>query len=263
MESELFLKKVRLGEMAYSVYGSGPKTMFIFHGYRDRFKWYDSFVEGFSELRLILIHLPYHGKTDWESGFIGKKDLVLLIKNIQDELGIESFSLLGYSMGGRVVSSIASSFTTELNHLFLIAPEGFGTGNLIDSGQMPLWGRRMIRNMVLARPKWTDRILKTLLNSGVLTKASAQFLKLNLVNKEERKRLMEVWLGLNEYTIPTFEGDILKKTIIVLGNQDRIIPKEKVEKWFRGRNVRIEKIDSDHKMITRKTAEVISNFLED
>lgn len=258
MEPSSHVKSLTKGEIHYSVFGSGPKTIFVFHGYRDRFKWYEGFADGFQDVKLILIHLPHHGATQWEDSFISKPELSSLIETLSLELEASSFGLLGYSMGGRIASSLAPAFLKKLDGLILVAPEGFGTGNSIDSSKIPLFFRKLINQLLRVKPKWFDMVLGAIMKSKMLTKASLRFLEANLVDQTERKQLMDVWLGLYEYKIPDFGKELGEKTLVFLGEKDQIIPYGKLKKRFTKDKIEVIPLALDHRMIKKETGLAIA-----
>ncbi len=115
----------RNSTIAYRRTGSGKEWLFCFHGYG-----YDGLsFDIFSSLlhkryTIIAIDLPFHGQTNWQEGLLFEPEaLVSIIHSIKSpDL---KMSLLGYSMGGRVVMQLAQLVPEEINKIVLVAPDGF------------------------------------------------------------------------------------------------------------------------------------------
>lgn len=116
--------------ISYGRFGSGNATCFCFHGYSNDSSIFEILdCNLFSSYTFIAIDLPYHGDTKWSRILLTPKilnDIILLI--IQKEELPKTFSLLGFSLGGRVAMS-AFLFAPQLvEKMILLAPDGLYRG---------------------------------------------------------------------------------------------------------------------------------------
>ncbi|CAH0990477.1 Esterase YbfF [Sinobacterium norvegicum] len=56
--------------------------------------------------QVLLIDLPYHGKSPWQGGFSHSQQAQSIVSCLE-QLGIEKFSLVGHSLGGKIAMQIA------------------------------------------------------------------------------------------------------------------------------------------------------------
>ena len=98
-----------------------------FHGWLDNAATFDNLAPLLPELRILSLDLPGHGHSDHRpSGtayyFI---DMVMDVIEVADVLGLESFSLLGHSMGAGVATYLAGTLQDKIDYVILI--EGIGS----------------------------------------------------------------------------------------------------------------------------------------
>ena len=98
-----------------------------FHGWLDNAATFDNLAPLLPELRILSLDLPGHGHSDHRpSGsayyFI---DMVMDVIEAADVLGLESFSLLGHSMGAGVATYLAGTLQEKIDYVILI--EGIGS----------------------------------------------------------------------------------------------------------------------------------------
>ena len=98
-----------------------------FHGWLDNAATFDNLAPLLPELRILSLDLPGHGHSDHRpSGsayyFI---DMVMDVIEAANVLGLESFSLLGHSMGAGVATYLAGTLQEKIDNVILI--EGIGS----------------------------------------------------------------------------------------------------------------------------------------
>ena len=77
---------------------------------------------------IVSVNLFFHGKSFSEKGVFkpgfSEKDLNGLFERFLLEFKATRFSLMGYSLGGRVVLQLAINYAERINRVFLLAPDG-------------------------------------------------------------------------------------------------------------------------------------------
>src|SRR6266487_4172329 len=122
---ENFFLQYKNSTISYYRFGSGPNVAICFHGYGEDASTF-VFLEKFAgdQYSFISIDLPFHGKTVWNEGlnFI-HTELVEIIKEIS-ELKNQKLSIIGFSLGGRIVLSLYQAMPEQIEKLILLAPDG-------------------------------------------------------------------------------------------------------------------------------------------
>jgi len=100
----------------------GKQAIFFLHGFLgDRRDWAPIVERLAGGYFCVCVDLPGHGKSAIAPG--ASKLTVIDVTNafidVVDELGIDHFSLCGYSMGGRTALYVATQFAMRVDHLIL------------------------------------------------------------------------------------------------------------------------------------------------
>jgi pimeloyl-ACP methyl ester carboxylesterase len=78
--------------------------------------------------RVVRFDLPGCGLSEPDrTGNYGDARSITLVKDLMDGLGIESATLVGNSMGGRIAWQFAAAFPARTRKLVLISPDGFAS----------------------------------------------------------------------------------------------------------------------------------------
>ncbi|WP_068672745.1 2-succinyl-6-hydroxy-2,4-cyclohexadiene-1-carboxylate synthase [Oceanobacillus sp. Castelsardo] len=105
------------GQYWYETYGEGIPVVLL-HGFTGSTETWNDFLRSVEGIKVITIDLPGHGKTELENPRFMEdccKDLDMIFETI----GLDSFHLLGYSMGGRTALSYACLYPERLQSLIL------------------------------------------------------------------------------------------------------------------------------------------------
>ena len=98
-----------------------------FHGWLDNAATFDNLAPLLPELRILSLDLPGHGHSDHRpSG--SAYYFIYMVMDVLDGavvLGLESFSLLGHSMGAGVATYLAGTLQEKIDYVILI--EGIGS----------------------------------------------------------------------------------------------------------------------------------------
>ena len=114
----------------YSIYGTGSKPLFCFHGFGlDGSYFYELEKHLATDYTIYNFDLFFHGKSEWKDGDkrITKEFLAALIGEFNKEKNISTFSLLGYSIGARLVWTIVEAFPDKVKEITVAAPDGITT----------------------------------------------------------------------------------------------------------------------------------------
>lgn len=239
-------------KLHYRKIGNGDKSIVAFHGFTRDSKDYELF-ESFSgkEYSIYAIDLFYHGKTQfdgkkWKS--FSKEQLKEIFVLFLNHLQLDSFEVMGYSMGGRVALFLLEQFPTRINHLYLLAPDGLKT-NFWNWFVTNTKTGKGIYGLAISNPGIVYGISSTGQQLKLLPKSMDKFLEINFSRKGLRLRIYRVWqLYKNiNFSQSDLANLILKNQIqtdIIVGHKDPVVKPSLCE----GFHKRIDEVSTLHKI---------------
>ncbi len=97
--------------------GSGEKLLICLHGFGESALHFKCLAPALGDTyTIIALDMPLHGKTE--------DDLPALIAQLLEQHGRQRFSLMGYSMGGRLALCVIEKMAAQVDELILLAPDG-------------------------------------------------------------------------------------------------------------------------------------------
>ncbi|MGO1922792.1 MAG: 2-succinyl-6-hydroxy-2,4-cyclohexadiene-1-carboxylate synthase [Jeotgalicoccus sp.] len=97
-----------------------PKTIMLLHGFLSSKESMRGIAEGLSDLRnVILVDLPGFGGTNSTLHDYCMEDIAGGLISIADRHGINTFDVLGYSMGGRTALALTAHFPARIEKCIL------------------------------------------------------------------------------------------------------------------------------------------------
>ncbi|GGA76451.1 2-succinyl-6-hydroxy-2,4-cyclohexadiene-1-carboxylate synthase [Ornithinibacillus halotolerans] len=112
--------KLEIGERSYwyEMYGDGEPIVLL-HGFTGSTKTWTNFINTYQgKFKMIVIDLPGHGKTKTSTP-VTMEQCCHDIHHILENIGIQTYHLVGYSMGGRTALTYATFYQNELKSLIL------------------------------------------------------------------------------------------------------------------------------------------------
>jgi pimeloyl-ACP methyl ester carboxylesterase len=259
----------------YYKLGSGSIAVVCFQGYGEEAAAFE-FLEKYAgnQFTFYAVDLPFHGKTDWKEGFAFTSDDlqqivedILKQNNLKPQILNPKFSLLGFSLGGRVALSLYEQMPEQIAKLVLLAPDGLKVNFWYWLSTQTWLGNKFFR-LTMKKPGWFFGFLK-LLNKLKLVNASIfKFVNYYIGDAEVRRLLYARWTTLRKIK-PGIT--IIKKNIVelktpvrlVYGKHDRIILSSVGQKFRKGieEYCTISVIPAGHQVLHEKHAEEILNAL--
>jgi pimeloyl-ACP methyl ester carboxylesterase len=226
----------------YRVYGQGPKLLFCFHGYgRDSYSF--NFLDRTlgKNYTLVAIDMPFHGLTEWKNKLSFHPNyLIQVMQKIRAEYNKEKekFSILGFSMGGRISLHLTQILHKHIDQVVLIAPDGLKI-NFWHWFCTHTWLGNKLLGYTIDHPSWVLYLLKQAERTKVINSSVAGFVHYYLHDNEQRKTLYQRWTTLRKFTL---QINRLKKTIVknkipvkmLFGLHDKIILSSSGRKFRRG-----------------------------
>ena len=255
MEIETGFIAYKSSLIEYRKLGQDKPLILLFHGFGDKAALFDPVLKTLSQkFEAWAISLPYHGKTDWQQGTFNKGDIKWLINYLLEHTGKKRLSLLGYSMGGKIVINMLQDFAPFTDQVILLAPDGIKTHLLYDIHSVPLLYIKFFK-FLMKRPKLFFRTAKFFYKKRLLTKFLYDFTKNHFSTTEQRQRFFMV-----SDSIRSFKPDLaLTKTLLkkyhipvnlFLGKRDEVILPETAEIFSQDLpNCSVKWLDKGHLLI--------------
>jgi len=215
---------------------TGPQAapaLLLLHGFGSSLQaWDDWSVKLAQKYRVIRLDLPGFGLTGASpaNDYSEEKDLAILT-HFADKLGLEKFSVIGHSMGGKMAWSLAASQPERVQALVLMAPDGFPETK--DIGTKPYEVPAIMGLIKYVLPKYLVR------KSIEPAFAEADALNSALVNRYyDMLRAPGVRGAILERSNQTIYTDpvprlkaIKAPTLLIWGEQDQMIPSTNAQSY--------------------------------
>ena len=249
-------------------FGHGPKLMIGFHGFADKAT---AFMPLSSALKdrytVICLDLPFHGETRWRGGDFGRKDLVALVEYLLAETGHQRFSLMGHSMGGRIVLNLLPVFRQKIEGLFLFASAGLHSHLLLRRDWVPMLFRRWARQRLvrLSKPPFWFYWFKGL---RLVPRYAAGLLEVHFTTFNRRKRLLSTWVSMSDFEInPDRHRRLIQRcgipVYVYMGEQDQAVPVSDGESFVRDLpSAHLRILPEGHNLMTHELCQALRTDLD-
>lgn len=249
-------------KLHYYKFGHGPKHMLCFHGFGMHGKQFKLLEEQLGhEYTFWGFDLFFHKGTELKDQSLStikrglqKAELAAMILTFCEHQGIESFSVIGYSMGSHYATTIVEELPARVNEYIVAAPSSVNPGVLIRFFGKNRAGNKMLEKLMLSEKammkligflKWLrfiDAAGRDILQKEVGTPALrfalyACFTYLRLLETDEEKLIKH----LDSYQI---------KSIFIFGRYDKMYLPEIGRRFFaKFKPAEIIVLDENHEMI--------------
>ncbi len=199
MESHLLSYKHSL--INYYHFGNGPELVLCFHGYGENGESFE-FLKNYlnAKYKLLAIDLPFHGQTEWrEPEDFTSRDLEQIVKEIFKQNNLETpdskrkFTLLGFSLGGRIALSFYQLQPSAINKILLLAPDGLKI-NFWYWFSTQTWPGKKLFHFTMKYPGWFFGFLKLLNKAGFVNSSIFKFVNFYIGDREARQILYKRWI---------------------------------------------------------------------
>jgi pimeloyl-ACP methyl ester carboxylesterase len=244
------------GQIAYQIIGTGDKLMLAFHGFDedgDKFKILEPSLG--KNYTLIAIDLPFHGNTIWnEHKLLTPSHLKELTNKILRRFNKERFSVISYSLGGKLVMSLIMEMASQIDDVILIAPDGIKNNVWYNVSTYPAFGRALFR-LFINFPYPFIFLLRLLNKIGIINDGTMKIVKLRSETRERRLKVYNTWLCLRrlEENINVIKNKINThhiKIYLIFGKYDPVIKTALGEFFIKGlENSRLIILDKGHNLV--------------
>ncbi len=250
-------------ELEYFVYGKGEKTAFAFHGFNNHAVDFRPLEDELGDIyKIVSINLFFHGTSHAHVGIVEKgfsvNDLKDLYKNLSGIFSAEKYTLIGYSLGGRIVLKLLEIIPEKIERIILLAPDGIKISPFYKFLTQTQIGKNVLADVV-RDPSTFHFVAKILRNVRLVSEKKYQFAVGNFDTDQKRKKVFLVWMTFRKVFS---DAQNLKKIIarfkipvhLFFGRYDKIIPPAIGLKYRKGfeKLITLDIIDAGHKLLREK-----------
>lgn len=263
----------RSSTVHYSFGGSGRNVLLCLHGYGETehsFQFLEKYLP--ADYRLIAIDLPFHGKTNWkEKMAFTVQDLAAIVQAIFVEQGCspQPFTLLGFSMGGRMALNLTEILPAQVKRMVLLAPDGLKMNFWYWLATQTRAGSRLF-HFTMHHPGWFFWVMNMANRFDLVNPSALKFTRHYIHNKKMRLELYRRWMGFRKIRpglshLKTLIRQHRLPVRLLYGAYDRIILSVRGEKFRKGIEefCTVTILKTGHQVLQEKNAEAIVALLQD
>lgn len=221
-------------------FGSGDRLLICFHGFGEEAGKFMALQPTLHAMfTVVAIDLPFHGNTQWQLGapFL-PGDLAEVIRTVLNREKKDRFSMMGYSLGGKIVLAAVSLFAEQVDSIILAAPDGVIVNAWYDVAVYPDWGRKLFKRFV-ENPGFVFRLARMMRFTGILNQRMYKFLQVQTNTEVKRKRIYAVWMTMKNLEVDLNEvKQLLNKyhirSYVFIGKYDRVITRKTGDRFSQG-----------------------------
>ena len=253
----------------YQKFGKGNRVLIAFHGFSknsDDFLLYAQLLE--NNYTVYAVDLFYHGKTKIDGRKMKSFDKIQLksfFENFISHLDIDRFSVMGYSMGGRIALFMAEQFAPKMNELYLLAPDGLTT-NFWNWMVTNTNTGKALYGFTIKNPAWVGQMANLGMFLKILPPKYKQFIQLNFGTAGMRLRIYRVW---KLYQKIVFDKKHLAKIIqnnhiklkLIVGHKDPVVSPVVCKSFCKsvGKNAMYLEVNAGHDLFKPHVIEYLKN----
>jgi len=248
--------------------GSGGKLLICLHGFGESALHFKCLAPALGDdYTIIALDMPLHGKTEWKEGRdFTKDDLPALITQLLEQHGRQRFSLMGYSMGGRLALCVIEKMATQVDELILLAPDGLKNNPWHLFVTQTSWGNKIFKYNTY-HPHLFFRLLILWRKLGLLNLSVYKFAFHSMDTLEKRLRVYEVWTCMRQM-MPDKQlcKQLLEehriKTVLIFGRYDRVIPPVLASRFVNGKFLsKVVVLEKGHQLLSEQLGYIIKSNL--
>jgi pimeloyl-ACP methyl ester carboxylesterase len=249
----------------YYKYGNGSKVLFCLHGYGEDGTSF-SFLEKYlgETYTLYAIDFPFHGATGWDDKVLSAEELLYIFNSICTNRN-NSFSVLAYSMGGRVALHLLQHVPEKIERVVLIAPDGLHENFWYFLSTQTKPGNKLF-SYTMRKPQLFFSFLNVAGKTNIVNKSIVKFVHHFLDDANERTLLYKRWTAMHVFrpSLANIKEICDEKNIqlhLLFGSFDRIILHKRAAIFKQSKNIHVNVIEAGHQLLKEKYASAIVPLL--
>lgn len=257
----------------YKSFGRGSQTMLAFHGFGQSADVFECLTPSLGEkFSIISINIFFHKESSFpkhriENQPLLKQELWDLFDAFLRHLNVNRFSVIGYSLGGKISLNLLEHFHYQIDNFILVAPDGMKIYPLNYLGTRSE-ALQAIYKRIIERPGKLFTIMKWLNKTGLLKSKTYEFFHFQLSEKWRRQLTFDVWMSLKlmmpeHKKIKAILNTHPIRFIMIFGKYDSIITSKVGLEFIKGiHKVEFIEVEAGHNLITEKLNSTLSTIFK-
>lgn len=228
--TDVHLLEFDKGQLAFQKFGHGPSVLLAFHGFGQTHQVFNSVRKRLeSQFTIFALNLFFHGNSTYvDNQPLPKLYWQRLISTFLEAQGIERFSVLGFSLGGRFALTTAEEFAHRIDQLILIAPDGITNSFWYTVATQSSVGRRLFK-YALDHLNQLNQFGYALVRIGLLNQSIMRLVDYSLNTSQQRERVYQSWISFRRIhpdlnTLSSLLNSHRVRVRFFTGALDRIVP---------------------------------------
>ncbi|RBL93756.1 alpha/beta fold hydrolase [Chitinophaga flava] len=244
--------------------GTGPQLLICLHGFGESAAHFAPLAAGLGDMfTIVALDMPLHGETKWnEERPFEKTDLEAIIQLVLERQGKERFSLLGYSMGGRLALCLVEIMASRIDHLIMLAADGLRNNPWHMFVTQTSVGNKLFKYNT-DHPQLFFALLKGWRKLGLLNQSVYKFALHRMDKTEKRLQVYNVWTTMRRM-MPDKKKckQLLARynvlTLLIFGKYDRVIPPVLGTRFMDGSfTCKMLVLEKGHQLISKELGSII------
>jgi pimeloyl-ACP methyl ester carboxylesterase len=251
--------------LKYTIWSGGDKIMLCFHGFGQDHSAFKSVYEAVKgTYTLYSFDAFFHGASEWQRGEtpLLTEDWLGFMSAFLEKEQINSFEVMGFSMGGKFALTTAQLFPERTEHLHLLSPDGIKThfSYRFSGWLIPF------RKLFKAQIKNPTAFRRFALIAGKLKLINAygiRFIDTQLDTEFKRRQTYYSWVVFRHFMPDLQEIASLINSgkaglTFYLGKYDKVLNKEEMQHLIKLLNdYELIEVESGHSQLIEKVSEVL------
>lgn len=217
------------------IVGHGPKPLLAFHGIGQDHRCFLPLVNVLEEqYTFYLFDLPFHGNSPaMDTEKLSMAEWKALINAFLGTHQLQTFSVAGFSMGGKFALATVQLFSEQIESCWLLAPDGITESPWYRLATR-FWISKKLFKFFVSNVGNLKKLANPLVKLGLVEKSAVKFTQSTLSTPKQRERVYRSWIGFSTIRpdMPAVAAAILQYKIEVrlfLGKFDALLPASYVE----------------------------------
>ncbi|MEP2667562.1 MAG: alpha/beta hydrolase [Cyclobacteriaceae bacterium] len=254
--------------LGYLQAGNGSEHLLLFHGFGQNHTAFNSLASKLDEkFTLYSFDLFFHGQSQWphDETPLSKAYWKELLASFLNEKGIENFSVIGFSLGGKFTLASLEAFPSRIKSVYFLAPDGIKTNIWYSLATYPVALRWLFKSMIL-KPGRFQSIVKGARKLHIVDRGVSKFAESQMDTEEKRRRVYYSWVVFRQFKfdMATIASIINYNKInlhVMVGKFDKIITAKNMARLLRRvPQHHFQILETGHNGLIEKSIESLRNI---